>query len=145
MLTLKYKTYKGLPLHPDAKKIRQIVFIDEQKVSDALEWDEEDNISEHLVVYNKQKAIANARFYLLSNKAILGRMAVLADYRGQGVGLYLLKESLTLIKQKNISKVMIHAQELVIPFYQKVGFMAEGKTFFEANIPHRKMCLTLNN
>jgi predicted GNAT family N-acyltransferase len=34
---------------------------------------------------------------------------------------------------------LLHAQTSVVPFYERLGYTAEGPVFDEAGIPHRKM------
>ncbi|MBF0266719.1 MAG: GNAT family N-acetyltransferase [Gammaproteobacteria bacterium] len=143
MSALVIKNYQGTPLHSEVKKIRQIVFIDEQKVSEELEWDDEDKISTHLVVYQDNKAIASARYYKIGHITYIGRMAVLLDYRRQGVGYLLLKKCIDDIKKTNTQKIIIHAQETVLQFYQQQGFIEKGEKFYEADIAHKKMILEL--
>ena len=68
-------------LQQDAKLIRELVFISEQNIPEQDEWDDQDAISQHFVVYDQNQPIATAR--LLANNSV-GRVAVLKAYRGQG-------------------------------------------------------------
>ena len=70
-------------LQHDAELIRRHVFIQEQNIPENEEWDDQDAISLHFVVYDQNQAIATAR--LLENNSI-GRVAVLMPYRKQGIG-----------------------------------------------------------
>lgn len=116
--------------------IRRRVFIEEQSVPEALEWDEYDDTSTHFIVSLEEKAIATAR---LKADGQIGRMAVLAEYRNQGIGAKLLCHVLQVAKSENLEQVYLHAQTDAIPFYEKQGFKARGEIFYEANIPHRGM------
>lgn len=69
-------------LEQDAKFIRKQVFIIEQNIPEEEEWDDQDMISDHFVVYDQDQPIATAR--LLQNNSV-GRVAVLKAYRGQGI------------------------------------------------------------
>ena len=71
----------------------------------------------------------------------LGRMAVLTEYRNQGIGSALLRFILQDIKNKKPIKIYLHAQVSAINFYKKQGFIEHGEIFYEADIPHRKMLL----
>jgi len=84
-------------LQHDAKLIRSMVFIEEQNISEADEWDEQDAISLHFVVYAQDQAIATAR--LLENNSI-GRVAVLQQYRGEGIGKLLMQHIIQVAKQQ---------------------------------------------
>ena len=73
----------------------------------------------------------------------IGRMAVLAEYRNQGIGYKLLQFVLQHASRLNLEQVFLHAQVSAIPFYEKHGFTAVGNIFYEANIPHREMSLKI--
>ena len=118
--------------------IRHKVFINEQNVPEEMEWDEYDASSTHYLATTENKVLAVAR---LKPDGQLGRMAVLAEYRNQGIGSKLLEFILQDIKQKNLTGIYLHAQVSAMSFYKKQGFVEYGKVFNEANIPHQKMLL----
>lgn len=121
--------------------IRQQVFIDEQHVPVALEWDEFDDSSLHFLASIDNVPVATAR---LKYDGQFGRMAVLADYRRQGVGSALLR---TLIQQARALKLPglhCHAQISALDFYRQHGFNGTGNEFDDAGIPHLAMTLTLD-
>jgi predicted GNAT family N-acyltransferase len=70
-------------------------------------------------------------------------MAVLKEYRGQGIGSALLAALLDYAEQKQYASVHLHAQVTAIPFYEKHGFMADGEKFMDAGIPHMNMIFNL--
>jgi len=121
-------------------KIRRIVFIDEQNVPEELEWDDDDADSIHFLVSIEQHVVATAR---LKKDGQIGRMAVLKEYRNQGIGSTLLAFVLQTAAQNRHKKVYLHAQTSAIHFYEKQGFKAYGEIFYEANIPHRGMLLNI--
>ena len=118
--------------------IRHKVFIDEQNVPEEMEWDEYDESSTHYLATTENKVLAVAR---LKPDGQLGRMAVIAEYRHQGIGGMLLRFILQDIKQNNLTGIYLHAQVSAIPFYKKQGFIEYGDVFNEADIPHQKMLL----
>ena len=120
--------------------IRQRVFIDEQNVPEELEWDNDDDSSTHFLATVDNRAIATAR---LTADGQIGRMAVLAEYRNQGIGYKLLHFVLQHAASLNFKQVYLHAQVSAIAFYEKQGFIAFGDIFYEANIPHREMSLKI--
>jgi predicted GNAT family N-acyltransferase len=96
------------------------------------------------MVYEGNYCIATARLVHLSPQdAQIGRMAVLQDFRGRGVGKVLLKKLIDLAGTQGISRLVLHSQVSAVPFYEKVGFIAEGPIYDEAGIPHRNMMLLL--
>ncbi|MBD2509895.1 GNAT family N-acetyltransferase [Nostoc muscorum FACHB-395] len=125
---------------PTIKAIRQVVFQDEQNVDPALEFDGKDAISEHLIAYLNEKAVGTARIRYLEDKtAKIERLAVLSTARGQGIGTKIMEKALQIIAKKNITQVVIHAQEYVINLYKKLDFIEEGEIFEEASIRHVTM------
>jgi len=64
--------------------VRRSVFIDEQQVPEELEWDEFDESSHHVLVTDAaNRPLATGR---IKPDGHIGRMAVLPEYRQQGVG-----------------------------------------------------------
>ncbi len=119
--------------------IRTKVFIEEQKVPVALEWDDQDTVAQHLLVRSSSdEPIACAR--LLSNGSI-GRMAVLKAWRGMGVGAKLLNKAIALHRQQGVSTITLSAQVHAILFYQQAGFNVVSEPYLEAGIMHVDMQL----
>lgn len=116
--------------------IRRRVFIEEQNVPEELEWDDLDATSVHFLVTNNDKAIACARLTVAGR---IGRMAVLAEYRGHGIGSQLLQAVLQKTHELKLNNIHLHAQVSAIAFYEKQGFSTKGDVFFEATIPHQEM------
>jgi hypothetical protein len=120
-----------------ARPVREEVFVREQGVQLALECDDLDPVSDHaLAVDPAGRAIGTGR--LLPDGRI-GRMAVLADARGQGVGAAILAALTERARARGMSEVLLSAQRHAAPFYARFGFVAEGETYFEAGIPHVRM------
>jgi len=122
------------------QEIRILVFQKEQGVETALEFDGQDEICEHLIAYLDAKPVGTARIRYLDHKtAKVERLAVLSQARGRGLGMKIMQKAIQLIASKNISKVVIHAQEYIKDLYYKLNFIQEGESFEEAGIRHIKM------
>ncbi len=121
-----------------AYSIRLTVFVHEQGVPEALELDTDDALAWHAVILDHGKAIATGR--LLRNGKI-GRLAVLKEYRGLGLGSELLKTLVSYGRQEEIKQFFLHAQTTAIGFYERHGFNAIGLPFEAAGIDHIKMLL----
>jgi len=121
------------------QRIRQVVFIEEQEVPRDLEWDGEDETSHHFLALNEAgQYIGCAR--LMANSQI-GRMAVLIEQRGNGIGAQLLDAALDHARELGFRETFLHAQTYAIGFYQKAGFVSFGDEFSEAGIAHQAMRL----
>ena len=129
-----------------AYPIREEVFIREQGVPQELELDEQDEAAMHALAYQNGECVGTARLVNLGNQSMqIGRMAVLAKYRGNGIGKRILEELIQLARTQGASSIILHAQITAIAFYEKLGFVPQGPVYPEAGIPHRNMILTLPN
>lgn len=130
----------------DAFLVRQEVFILEQGVPAELELDELDSSAANVLAYQDAHCIGTGRLVNLSAKqAQIGRMAVLAKFRGKGIGKQILQKLVDLAASQGVLEIILHSQVSAIPFYGKLGFQAQGDVYEEAGIPHRNMMLTLAN
>jgi predicted GNAT family N-acyltransferase len=121
----------------DLAGVRTRVFVEEQGVAPELEWDGEDTDAVHLIARDPSgRAIGTAR--LLASGQI-GRMAVLAEWRGRGVGAALLDAALAAALGPGRPAPFLHAQTSAEGFYARRGFRPRGAVFEEAGIPHRLM------
>jgi len=125
----------------ELRTIRHRVFIDEQRVPEALEWDKHDASASHFLLCLDTMPVACAR---LKTDGQVGRMAVLKGYRGQGYGSMLLEHILQTARTAGFRKLYLHAQTSAISFYEKHGFSAHGSEFMDAGIPHREMMISLD-
>lgn len=124
--------------------VRETVFVREQGVPLALEWDGLDPSCRHALAWNEQgEPIGTGRLYPQGKQAKLGRMAVLKEYRGHGVGRSLLRRLLDLAQAHGVTEVRLAAQVPALGFYEREGFQAVGDPFDDAGIPHRAMTLVL--
>lgn len=126
------------------RAIRTRVFIQEQNVPEALEWDGEDAHAVHALACDSSgRAIGTARLLLHHELAHIGRMAVLLEWRSRGVGRALLEEIMAAAKARGASRSFLNAQITAVPFYARAGFAVEGAEFLDAGIPHLRMTRNL--
>lgn len=125
-----------------ASPLREAVFVAEQGVPLALEWDEFDAVSRHVVARDSTGAVIGTGRLLPDSH--IGRMAVATDWRGKDVGRALMERLIEEAARQNHHNLLLHAQTRAVGFYAKLGFVAEGPEFMEAGIPHRLMrrCIT---
>lgn len=125
----------------EAQAIRQLVFIDEQRIPAELVNDAADVSCVHAVAFNRfGLPLATGR--LLEHApgvAKIGRMAVLPALRGSGVGRAVLEALAGAARGRGDSQLMLHAQASAVPFYLRAGFVAHGAPFQEAGIEHQEM------
>lgn len=116
--------------------VRQRVFVDEQRVPEALEWDAYDAVSSHWLALAQATPIGCAR--LLPDGQI-GRMAVLPAWRGRGIGQALLAAALDAAHRRGHRIVRLSAQVHAAGFYARAGFVEVGEAYEEAGILHVAM------
>ena len=117
--------------------VRRAVFIVEQQVPEALEWDEADAGSLHVLAEDATgNAIATGR---LLPDGHIGRIAVLPAWRGRGAGAALFEHLLDAAARRGHQALYLNAQTHAIGFYARYGFVCCGPEFEEAGIPHRAM------
>lgn len=127
---------------PQLRKIRDCVFVKEQKVPLELEWDALDPLCRHVLALDcNAQTIGTGR---LTPQRTIGRMAVLPEWRGKGVGDALLRRLIGIATESGWTEVSLHSQVSAIGFYQKHGFAAYGDIYQEAGIAHQNMHLKLS-
>ena len=127
-----------------AFKIRKEVFVIEQEVDPADEYDEFEETSTHFLALLDGRPVGTARWRFTQKGMKLERFAVLKEARGKGVGKALVAAVLSDISSDSntFGKLKyLHAQLTAVPLYLKFGFEKEGDIFEECNILHYKMKL----
>ena len=126
----------------DLRSIREPVFVVEQQVPLEEEWDELDPQCHHVIARDAQhRAIGTGR---LTPEAKIGRMAVLSEWRGKGVGEALLLALIERARAVGLREVALNSQVGALGFYQRYGFTAYGGRFQEAGIEHQAMRMELD-
>ena len=138
---LHIKTGDWASLGTDAAKVRTAVFVQEQGIPLAMEWDEADSTALHAVAYNGLgQGIATGRLVQhASGVGKIGRMAVHRLLRGSHVGQEILHTLMEAAKSRGDAEVMLYAQRSAEGFYQRLGFTPRGKPFDEVGIAHIEM------
>ena len=125
----------------DLRSVRSTVFVSEQAVPEDEEWDELDAVSQHVLARDQAgQPIGTGR---LTPKGTIGRMAVVRDWRGRGVGDSILRVLLELARARHFQEIEIHAQTHALKFYERAGFEAYGEEFDECGISHQHMRIAI--
>lgn len=133
--------------HADLIKIRTEVFMQEQYVSAADEWDGLDEHAMHFLVLSAHgEAIGCARLLRKESDENtlyhIGRVAILTSFRNQGIGHKLMQFVIAYCKKTAPENtIYLHAQTDRRHFYETLGFIAEDDEFLDAGIPHISMHL----
>ena len=143
--TFHVKTGNWAELGKDAAVVRTEVFVHEQNIPVALEWDAADQTALHAVAYNAVgQPVGTARLLTeVANEAKVGRMAVKRVLRGNRIGDELLKILMSSARQRGHVELVLHAQCSAQAFYARAGFVVRGAPFLEVDIPHVEMFAAL--
>jgi predicted GNAT family N-acyltransferase len=134
--------------------IRTTVFVDEQGVPPELELDEHDDRADHLLALRRGKPVGAVRLLVepagyadtdpaLGEVGHLGRLAVLASARGEGLGAEIVGALERRATERGLGVVVLASQTQALGFYARLGYEAYGDDFDDAGLPHRMMCKTL--
>jgi predicted GNAT family N-acyltransferase len=115
--------------------VRGEVFIKGQQI----DWDIEfDGFDQECILFNaylENRCIGAARLH--HNK--VGRVATLEAYRHRGVATALMGYIEDYAREQGIPELVLNAQLSVREFYARLGYLAEGDIFLEADIEHIRM------
>lgn len=121
------------------QSVRRSVFIVEQGIPEAEEWDDIDPVAVHvLVLAQNRDAVGTGR---LEPTGKIGRVAVLPQCRDAGVGSLIMRHLVNHATESGFTRVYLHAQVAARSFYERLGFRADGPVFDEVGIPHQRMTL----
>ena len=113
-------------------------------MSEADELDDKDDEAIHLLATLNGKPVGVARLLTTGGTGKIGRVCVLAEARGTGLGAALMRAAVERFRQvPGVTKVKLGAQTHALGFYERLGFTAYGPEFDDAGIPHREMVLAL--
>lgn len=126
-----------------AQAVRHAVFVEEQGISLADEIDGRDADAVHLLAIDGATPIGVARILIEGGKGKIGRVAVLAERRGEGSGKALVRAAVEHLRDEGVPLATLGAQSHATGFYAALGFQIKGPEFLDAGIPHREMVQVL--
>jgi predicted GNAT family N-acyltransferase len=124
------------------RRVRETVFIDEQRVPRELEFDDRDPLCRHVLVFDGDVPVGTGRLDLDYGGKV-GRVAVVASHRRNGVGTLLMERLHAIARERKLPQLWCNAQLTAVPFYERLGYVSSGPVFVEADIDHVRMQLEL--
>ena len=140
------KTFEELGLQELYKllQLRSEIFVVEQECL-FLDLDDIDQSALHVLGWEGSELAAYARIFgpgEYFKEVSIGRVAVRERFRGMGLGIQVMKESLKAAKhQFGPVNIALSAQKYLKHFYTELGFLTEGEEYLEDGIPHIRMVL----
>jgi predicted GNAT family N-acyltransferase len=90
--------------------------------------------------FDEEKILACCLLTKIDNTTIkLRQMAVQNNLQGKGIGASMMSFAETVARDKGYKKLMMHARNTAIGFYEKFDFKVKGNEFIEVNVPHHVM------
>ncbi|WP_341368448.1 GNAT family N-acetyltransferase [Yoonia sp. BS5-3] len=124
--------------------LRREVFIEEQGISEPDEIDDLDDQAIHLLATVDGRPVGTARLLIEGEIGKIGRICVLPDRRGTGLGAALVRAGMDHLRQiPGVTQAKLGAQDHAIGFYAKLGFVPIGPFYDDAGIPHQDMIRAL--
>jgi len=121
---------------PEIRRIRHAVFTHEQGIGKDIDFDGQDPEAVHILVRRGRRFVATGR---MLDDGHIGRLAVLKEHRGQGLGAKAVRVLVQEARRLGIPRVSLGSQRHAVGFYEKLGFCECGEPFMEAGIEHVEM------
>jgi len=127
--------------------IQEVVFLEEQGMSMALENEIVDRDAFHVLAYRQGHAVGTGRLVVLQEPppgeegrwGQVARMAVVRSSRGAGIGKALLERLSEEAQRQGLNGLSLHAQVSTQSFYEREGFSVSSEVFYESGMPHVEM------
>lgn len=120
--------------------LRREVFVIEQQIPEAEEFDADDLTATHVVAIGAGNVVGTLRIIWTPEHVKLGRVVVAQLWRGQGISTRLLRHAMDLARDRGETRFYLAAQHDKLAVYEKLGFVAFGEPFDDGSgILHLKM------
>lgn len=140
---LTYEFAAGLQGLPQARAIRQAVFVGEQGF--CHEFDRTDETAVEVLVREDGAPVATGRTFPQGGCWMIGRVAVVREARGRGLGAAVVRALENEAKRRGARRLALHAQVRVRGFYEALGYRAGGPAFLDESCPHVRMTKGVSN
>jgi predicted GNAT family N-acyltransferase len=125
--------------YEDALSVRMAVFVVEQQIPREEEIDGYEDAAIHAVGYEGGVPIAAGRLVLMDGYGKVGRMSVLKEHRGRGIGALVLTALEREAASRGLPEARLSAQLTARGFYERAGYTAYGDVYDDVGIPHIDM------
>ena len=87
--------------------------------------------------FDEDEMLACCMLTKADNKSLrLRQMAVQNNLQGKGIGGSMMNFAEIVARDKGYKKLIMHARETAVGFYEKLGYKVVGDKFIEVTIPH---------
>jgi N-acetylglutamate synthase-like GNAT family acetyltransferase len=67
------------------------------------------------------------------------QVAVVPELQGSGIGALMVVESERKARELGFARMILHARDVAVGFYERLGYGRVGEPFIEVSIPHQEM------
>lgn len=119
-----------------------VFFLEQRAEEEELDFRDQEPATRHYWIADGRVPAAYLRVLLDAQpqhrdaRRVIGRVAVRADRRGEGLAQVLMRRVLA---DFGAEAMMLHAQQYIVPLYAKFSFEVFGELYQEAGIPHLSM------
>ncbi|MET1253752.1 GNAT family N-acetyltransferase [Aliikangiella maris] len=121
----------------DIMEIRKKVFVIEQRFPKEVVCDQFDNSSYHLLVTDAEDTPVGCGRLIPNGR--VGKIAVLINHRGHGVGTQILNHLINIAQENNIQNLTLNAETDLVHFYDQQQFHIDGPVYMKKGVPFHRM------
>lgn len=104
---------------------------------------EGDSKALHFGGFADDKLVCVASLFQDGDNIRLRKFATDPEFQGKGFGTQMLNHLLEVAKTKSASQFWFDARESALPFYERIGYAAEGERFYKGDVPYRRVTRSL--
>lgn len=99
------------------------------------EFDEHDTPeTKYIVLTDDDFPVATCRFYPLDDSAaMIGRVVVLPEYRGKGLGGMVVREAEKWLAELGVASAVVESRDVAVGFYEKLGYTVTDKNIIHGD------------
>lgn len=141
--TIEIREISGEAELEEIYRIRNDVFVLEQRLTPNARSDPDDKRSLHYIARLDGQAVGTGRLTIVGPEGQIAWVAVEKDHRGKGIGWRIMEIMIERGEREGLDYIILNAQTHALSFYRRLGFEAVGQEFRMGGIPHRVMIRTL--
>jgi predicted GNAT family N-acyltransferase len=94
----------------------------------------------HIGAFEEDELLGCCMLTKVDNDTLqLRQMAVKNNLQRKGIGASILSFAENISRDRGVKKIIMHARDTAVGFYEKFGYKVTGEPFTEISLPHRIM------
>ena len=129
----------GSPAYWDTVALRDLILRKPLGLTFSAEELAAEKDSHHVACHRGERLVGCLVLRPRGDDVQMRQVAVACELQGQGIGQAMVKYSETLARQLGFRRMILHARETAVHFYEKLGYSRVGDQFEEVTLPHWAM------